>query len=102
MLGRRIIIARMLIAGISHDDVMQRLHVGKGTVRRVHYWLEDQFPGFERAIAEMEKVYANRSRRSTRGLEPFSAAWMRRRYPLMFWFIPESGRKRDASSLYPR
>ena len=101
MLGRRIIIARMLIADVSHDEIMRRLRVGKGTVRRVHHWLHDQFPGFEKAIAEMEKEYASRSRRSTRGLEPLSAVWMKRRYPLMFWFIPDVSRKRNTSSLYP-
>ena len=102
MLGRRIIIARMLIAGISHEDIRRRLRVGKGTVMRVQQWLEDQFPGFEKAIAKMEKEYASRTRRSTKGLEPYSAAWMKRRYPLMFWFIPEPGRKRNTSDLYPR
>ena len=101
MLGRRIIIARMLIAGVSHEEIERRLRVGRGTIGRVNKWLHDQFPGFEKAIAEMERIYELRSKRSTRGLEPFSASWMRRRYPLMFWFIPDSKQQRRDSDLYP-
>ena len=101
MLGRRIIIARMLIAGESYREIGRRLRVGNNTIRRVERWLEDQFPGFEKAVKEMEKEYARRARRSTHDLEPFSAQWMRRRYPLMFWFIPES-RLKSKHSMYPK
>ena len=90
MLGRRIIIARLLIAGESYDEIGETLRVGFTTIRRVHRWLEDQFPGFEQAIAEMEKEFKSRSRKMP--LQPFSAAWVRKKYPMAFWFIPESGK----------
>jgi len=60
MLGRRIIIARMLIAGESHRTIEQHLHVGRDTVGRVHQWLFDQLPGYESAIAELEKEFDKR------------------------------------------
>lgn len=100
MLGRRIIIARMLIAGESYREIGQRLQVGSATVRRVERWLEDQFPGFEQAVAEMEKEFNSRSRKAR--IEPFSAAWMKRKYPLSFWFIPESKSKPHAYGTYPK
>ena len=54
MLGRRIIIARRLIAGESYDTIEEDLHVGRDTIWRVQRWLSDQFPGFEDAIKELE------------------------------------------------
>ena len=90
MLGRRIIIARMLLSGESYEEVGRTLRVGPMTIRRVHRWLEDQFPGFETAVAEMEKEF--NSRRNARR-EPFTAAWIKSKYPLAFWFIPERRRK---------
>jgi len=102
MLGRRIIIARMLIMGTTEDEIAERLRVGRGTVWRVRRWLHDQFPGYEKAIAEMEREYERRSEKSTRLITPFSPAWMRRRYPLMFWFIPAQSRKRRSiTDIYP-
>jgi len=40
MLGRRIIIARMILAGGSYDAIGEKLHVGKNTISKVHKWLE--------------------------------------------------------------
>src|SRR3990167_10067818 len=51
MLGRRILIARMLLSGCTHRYIAAGLNVGLDTVSRVHRWLDDQFPGYEKAIA---------------------------------------------------
>lgn len=91
MLGRRIIIARMLIRGDSHRTIEKKLRVGKATIWRVQRWLEDQFPGFEMAVKEMEKEF---DRRAAKGpLEPFSYAWMKRKYPLHFLLFPAPTKK---------
>jgi len=50
MLGRRIIIARMILRGESYREIEERLKVGQATIGRVNRWLEDQFPGYEQAI----------------------------------------------------
>lgn len=98
MLGRRIIIARMLIAGEQHRSIEQTLRVGKATIWRVQQWLEDQFPGFETAIKEMEKEF---DRRATKGkLEPFSYAWMKRKYPLHFLLFPKAKKKQHSFGKY--
>ena len=85
MLGRRIIIARMLIAGESYDEIGERLRVGRATIGRVHRWLTDQFPGFENAIKEMESEFEQRKRRGPL----ISYAYMKRKYPLHFLLFPE-------------
>src|SRR3990167_1825468 len=63
MLGRRIIIARMLISGTSYDEIGKRMRVGSATIGRVHRWLKDQFPGFEQAVAGMEKNLKRETRK---------------------------------------
>src|SRR3989338_3066384 len=55
MLGRRIVIARRLIAGESYDKIEADLRVGRDTIWRVQRWLLDQLPGFEHAVAKFEK-----------------------------------------------
>lgn len=98
MLGRRIIIARMLIAAESYEVIKKRLRVGETTISRVHRWLKDEFPGFENAVKEMEKEF---DRRAAKGpLEPFSYAWMKRKYPLHFLLWPSPKKKPHSHGKY--
>jgi len=55
MLGRRIMIARRLIAGEPYDKIETDLKVGRDTIWRVQRWLNDQLPGYEHAVAKFEK-----------------------------------------------
>jgi uncharacterized protein YerC len=61
MLGRRIMIARKLIAGEPHRDIEAELGVGRDTIGRVQRWLWDQLPGYEQAVAELEKEFEKRN-----------------------------------------
>ena len=83
MLGRRIIIARMLVAGISYDEIGARLRVGRTTIAKVHHWLTDQFPGFEDAVRAMEKEFDRRAVHLA-SREPYTFAWLKKKYPLHF------------------
>lgn len=86
MLGRRIIIARKLIVGETHRSIEVELRVGKDTVWRVQRWLNDQLPGFENAVAELEKEFANREFRK---LYAQSAMFrLKKRYPAHFLLFP--------------
>src|SRR2546421_2818309 len=60
MMGRRILIARRLLTNGTYDDIGKDLGVGHDTIRRVDRWLYDQFPGYERAIKDMEREFAKR------------------------------------------
>ena len=85
MLGRRIIIARMIIAGESYDSIGERLHVGRNTIGRVHKWLEDQIPGFETAIKGLEKEFATRQTKNT--AYATLTGRLKKKYPLHFLFF---------------
>jgi uncharacterized protein YerC len=55
MLGRRIMIARKLIAGHSYSDIEATMRVGRDTVWRVQRWLDDQTKGYEHAVSKLER-----------------------------------------------
>lgn len=86
MLGRRIIIARMLIAGESHRMIEKELRVGRDTVWRVQLWLCDQFPGFENAIAELEKELDKREFKKQYATSALFR--LKKKYPAHFLLFP--------------
>jgi uncharacterized protein YerC len=86
MLGRRIIIARLLIAGETHRAIEARMGVGRDTVWRVQRWLYDQLPGFENAIAELEKEFGKREFRKNYAQSALFR--LKKKYPAHFLLFP--------------
>jgi uncharacterized protein YerC len=86
MLGRRIIIARKLIAGNTHREIAASMRVGKDTIWRVQRWLYDQLPGYEQAVAELEKEFEKRKFK----IQYAKSALFRlkKKYPAHFLFFP--------------
>lgn len=95
MLGRRIWIARLLMAGESSAEVGRKLRVGPNTVYRVERWLRDQFPGYEKMLKELEREMDRRAVRREAGTEPFSFAALKRKYPLHFLLFPNPKPKKQ-------
>ena len=91
MLGRRILIARMLLSGCSHRYIANGLHVGLDTISRVQQWLDDQFPGYEKAIQGMTVAYDKRywnSKAGQREMYAKSAMYrLKKKYPIHFLFF---------------
>ena len=85
MLGRRIQVARLLIAGATTREVAERMGVGPDTIGRIERWLHDQMPGYETAIAGLKKAHAKRQAKYD-GNARFAA--MKRKYPLHFLLFP--------------
>ncbi|MBX9765538.1 hypothetical protein K2X83_02765 [Patescibacteria group bacterium] len=88
MLGRRILIARMLLSGGTYDVIGRRLHVGRATIGRVEKWLQDQLPGYERAIRGLNKELEKRSRSIKAKNDPFSYTALKKKYKLHFLLFP--------------
>jgi uncharacterized protein YerC len=86
MLGRRIMVARLLLTGAQTKEIGKRMGVGYDTVYRVRRWLEDQFPGYETAIKEMEKEFTKRAEKKL-----FATSMLyrlKKKYPLHFLLFP--------------
>ncbi len=86
MLGRRILIARKLIAGDSHREIEASMGVGKDTVWRVQRWLHDQLPGYEHAIADLEKELDKRNFKINYAKSALFR--LKKKYPTHFLFFP--------------
>jgi uncharacterized protein YerC len=95
MLGRRILIARKLIAGDPYSAIEEDMRVGRDTVWRVHRWLLDKMPGYEQAISELEKEFAARKKKADdRYLYATSALYrLKKKYPMHFLLFPWPKRK---------
>ena len=86
MLGRRILIARELLARRRYRDIGADLKVGYDTIERVHRWLRDQFPGYEQAINDMQAEF---EKRKSKKLYATSALYrLKKKYPGHFLFFP--------------
>lgn len=97
MLGRRIIIARMLINGFSHREIISKLGVGQDTIARVQKWLHDQMPGYEKAIAGLEKEL---DRRQEKSLYAQSVLYrLKKKYPLHFLLFPTPKLKKEIRNI---
>lgn len=78
MLGRRIIIARMLLMGLSYEEIRLRLNVGPDTISRVQGWLTEQFPDMrDIQLASRNKVGDKDNSLGTLG-------YLKKKYPLHF------------------
>ena len=99
MLGRRILIARSILAQESYDDMAQRMRVGNDTIRRIGRWLEDQMPGYEQALAGLEKEMNTRAQQRQIAADPFSFAALKKKYPLHFLLFPTPKPKKNRCEL---
>lgn len=88
MLGRRVWIARLLLAGHSRREIGERLKVGPNTVWKVEGWLSDQLPGYETAIQGLEREMDERAVRRESFADLTSFAALKRKYPLHFLLFP--------------
>lgn len=87
MLGRRILIARLLIQNETVDSIRQRTGAGYATIERIRRWLKDQLPGYETAIAAMEEEFGKRDFK--RKYAKSMLFRFKKRYPLHFLLFPE-------------
>jgi len=89
MLGRRILVARLLLQKKHCEEIAQELGMSHRTIYRIEYWLRDQLPGYETALKGLEKEMDTRAIRAEMRDNPFSYAALKRKYPLHFLFFPE-------------
>lgn len=86
MLGRRILIARNLIARKKYGDIAATLGVGTDTIWRVHRWLLDQLPGYEQAVQDMEAEFSIRKEKALYATSAMHR--LKKKYPAHFLLFP--------------
>lgn len=91
MLGRRLLIARMLIDGYSHREICGQLKASPNTTRTISRWLSAKLPGYNDALEEImeEAEVRQEERKASRRKnyytsDPFTFSSMKSRYPAHF------------------
>jgi len=86
MLMRRVHIAKLLIQGMSVEEIKKRLEVGAATVGTVERWLREHFADYRSALAG---VYddVRRDIEERGDVQIHSLGWLRKKYPLHFFLI---------------
>lgn len=86
VIGRRVLIAQMLLTGHSQAEIKEKLHVSPNTFIRTRKWVEKQIPNYGEALKEAKR--AEESRQKKRGgfeyINPFSFTGMKKKYPMHF------------------
>lgn len=100
MLGRRILVAKLLLEGKKYEEIIQDLRVGDDTIGKVQRWLTSGFGGYERVIKNFEQALKRRSDiERSRNVQPYSFEWLKRKYPLhflLFNIMDKVGQDRDS------
>lgn len=85
MLGRRLVIAKMLLEGAKYEEIIKEHKVGDDTIGRVQQWLTSGFGGYEKALEAFENALEKRKEAErVKNIEPYSFEWLKRKYPLHF------------------
>lgn len=54
-LSKRLRIAKLLIAGMTYEEIEKDIHVSHGTVAKIAIWLEERGDGFRKIIEKLPK-----------------------------------------------
>ena len=86
--GRRLLIAQMILAGKKQVEIRHLLNVSPNTFTSLRKWLEKEIPEYGKALEDHKKHQkekaARRRKKSYDRPRPFSLADLRRRYPMHF------------------
>lgn len=83
MIGRRVHIAQLLLAGMPQREICERMHVGISTVQTVDRWLRNDAPDYRTVFSPLYKQARQRKLRGRPPI-PLTFAWVRKKYPMHF------------------
>lgn len=55
ILGKRLRIAKLLIQGMTYEEIEKNLHVSHGTIAKIAVWLSEKGDGFRKIIQKLPK-----------------------------------------------
>lgn len=79
-LGKRLRIAKLLLAGMTYEQIETALHVSHGTVAKIAAWLAERGDGFRKIIEKLPQQKEEKSWLDYSEWDRF-----KRRYSLYFW-----------------
>ena len=94
MLSRRLMVARLLDKGFTHDDISRIMKMGKTTVANVARWLNYGNEGYKIALRRIEKMENKALKSENKKIAEsiiLSPEYIKKRYASYFW--PENAVK---------
>ncbi len=80
ILSRRLRIAKLLIVGMTYDEIKDTIHVSHTTIAKIGTWLAEQGDGFRNIITKLPKETTQKD-----PLMTFDWKKFKRKYSLYFW-----------------
>lgn len=80
ILGKRLRIAKLLLAGMTYEEIEKNLHVSHTTVAKIAAWLAERGDGFRKIIEKLPKQVEEKKWHELSEWDQF-----KRRYSLYFW-----------------
>lgn len=85
MLGRRLLIAELLLTARTQAEIVHEYKLSPNTVWRIKKWLLAEFPDYEKVIKESrKKVESNVVKVKEYDYDPLSFAALKKKYPAHF------------------
>ncbi|HMO78291.1 MAG TPA: helix-turn-helix domain-containing protein [Candidatus Paceibacterota bacterium] len=90
-IGRRLAVARLILAGATYYEVCEKLHISPNTFRNIRRWVSDELPDYNNILDENKAVRIQRDKKRVRSsyqrISPFSFEDLKRRYPMHFFLF---------------
>lgn len=80
MLGKRLRIAKLLLSGMTYEEIQNNLHSSHTTVAKIAAWLAERGDGFRKIIEKLPK-----EKHEEKWFERSEWDSFKRRYSLYFW-----------------
>lgn len=80
MLGKRLRIAKLLLSGMTYEEIEKNLHASHTTVAKIAAWLTERGDGFRKIIQRLPKQMQEKAWHERSEWDTF-----KRRYSLYFW-----------------
>lgn len=80
VLAKRLRIAKLLIAGMTYEEIEKNLHASHGTVAKIAAWLAERGEGFRKIIGKLPEKRVSKSWQEYSDWDKF-----KRQYSLYFW-----------------
>lgn len=87
MIGRRLLIARMLLEGLPQTEIRYRLKVGPNTTWKVRKWLDEEMPDYGkilRRVEEKRRIIGPERKPAREYYDPLSFQALKKKYPMHF------------------
>ena len=91
IIGRRILIARMILNGHTYHEVNEQLQISPNTFSKVKKWLNEKMPGYESVMKEVKLKHQQSPSSSKKYLgkqpEPFNIETLKKKFPMHFLLL---------------